>query len=514
VPATKQSPEPISATPRGLIAGLLTPSLGDFFFLAMLVLLFFTSQGWLALLADGDTGWHIRTGQWILQNHQVPHADLFSFSNPGAPWYSWEWLSDVIFAAAYAQQGLKGVVAVSGLLIGISILIVFRYLLWRGAGIALAVLLCVLVADASQNHYLARPHVFTLVLLPICLFILDRDRERPSAAVWILVPIAALWTNLHGGFVALFVSLGIYATGAFIRGRWKAVRRPLLLTVACALVTLANPYGYRLHLHIAQYLRSSWIAQHVDEFRAPAIRSEGMHKYEVLLFAGIAVLVVLVRKRRYEDAMLVAFWAHESLQASRHVSIYMLAAAPILGTEAALLAERYTAGMPRSSLVGTLRDLVGDFSWTARRSSIWVAIIAITVWFLPAGPQWPTDFPATFPVAMVGRNRAMLAPAGGTPPRLLSLDQWGGYLIYKLYPGMPVFIDGRSDFYGQTIGEEYSCLLRGCDKWESIMEKWRFDAVLWPKGGALTEFLKTRPDWRVVDEDARAILMRKQPAVP
>src|SRR6202158_4662753 len=139
---------------------LLVPSLSDCLFLALLVWVFALGSGWSSLLADGDTGWHIRTGEYILDTRSVPAHDLFSFSRPAAPWFAWEWLADVIFAAAYAHQGLKGVVLLSALLICSSVLILFRYMLWRGAGIAFAAVLSILVADASQSHYLARPHLF------------------------------------------------------------------------------------------------------------------------------------------------------------------------------------------------------------------------------------------------------------------------------------------------------------------------------------------------------------------
>src|SRR5262249_12615944 len=90
-------------------ARLLIPSLSDLFFLAILVWLFVSgSAGWKGLLVDGDIGWHIRTGEWILDHHAVPHQDLYSFSKPDAAWYAWEWLSDVIAGGMHRWAGLKG----------------------------------------------------------------------------------------------------------------------------------------------------------------------------------------------------------------------------------------------------------------------------------------------------------------------------------------------------------------------------------------------------------------------
>src|SRR4051794_14582334 len=96
----------------------LIPSLADLFFAALIGWLFMSSaQGWQSLLVDGDIGWHIRTGEYILDHHQVPHQDLYSFSKPGAPWYAWEWLSDVLAALLFRSAGLEGVVLGAGALI-------------------------------------------------------------------------------------------------------------------------------------------------------------------------------------------------------------------------------------------------------------------------------------------------------------------------------------------------------------------------------------------------------------
>ena len=37
-----------------------------------IVFLFARTTGGHYLLSDGDTGWHVRTGEWILQNGGVP----------------------------------------------------------------------------------------------------------------------------------------------------------------------------------------------------------------------------------------------------------------------------------------------------------------------------------------------------------------------------------------------------------------------------------------------------------
>ena len=90
-------------------ARLAIPSLSDLFFLAIMGWVFMSSgsAGWQGLLVDADVGWHIRTGEYVLNHHAVPHHDLYSFSKPEATWYAWEWLSGVLFAVV-AVRGSGG----------------------------------------------------------------------------------------------------------------------------------------------------------------------------------------------------------------------------------------------------------------------------------------------------------------------------------------------------------------------------------------------------------------------
>jgi hypothetical protein len=83
----------------------LLPSLTDVVILFPVLFVMLKMQGVSTLLGDGDTGWHIRTGEWILQNRRVPHNDIFSFSKPGQTWFAWEWAWDVCFAWLHQQGG-------------------------------------------------------------------------------------------------------------------------------------------------------------------------------------------------------------------------------------------------------------------------------------------------------------------------------------------------------------------------------------------------------------------------
>ena len=99
----------------------LRPTHADALFLAVLAWGFFAGEAGLSrLLMDGDTGVHIRIGDWVRERRQVPRADLFSFSRPAGEWLAYEWLAGVIFSCAHSVGGLKGVALLAAILLALT----------------------------------------------------------------------------------------------------------------------------------------------------------------------------------------------------------------------------------------------------------------------------------------------------------------------------------------------------------------------------------------------------------
>ena len=466
--------------------------------------------GWESLLADGDTGWHIRTGQYILEHHSVPARDLFSFSRSGAPWFAWEWLTDVTYAWAYQVAGLKAIVLISGVLIALFATVVLRYTVWRGANPLVAAVTTLLAVGAASMHFLARPHLFTLLLLPCCLWLLEADRRENTPWLWALVPLITLWTNLHGGFVIFLACLGLLVLACAVEAAlglpgWPRVRRYSALLLACSLATLANPYGIQLHLHIAEYLRSDWIKSIVQEFQAPTFRSEGQFQFEVLLLAGLVVSGFLLRRRMFVEALWVLFLAHASLNSVRHAPLYAIVAAPLVAVEISEYWRARASSLEKASAARILYQLGSDLAAGFRRTSVWPAVFVLALMALDAPLKWPRDFPSeTFPITMVDHHASLIASG-----RLLTPDQWGDYIIYRFYPRQKVYVDGRSDFYGEKLGEEYLRLLQGAYDWRAILDRNGFNVALLPVNWPLASLLKMDRSWRVVQDDSRVILFQR-----
>jgi hypothetical protein len=486
-PQAERQSRPAAAPPELRWA----PTHADLLFAAIIAWCFLAGEnGWARLLMDGDAGVHLRIGDWVRANGTVPSTDLFGFSKPHGEWIAYEWLAGVLFSWSHSWLGLKGMVLLAGALLALAATVAAIHAAWRGAAGVAVVLLSLLATNSQNIHFLARPHIFTLLLFSITVWLVERDRRRPTAEVLLLMPLMALWANLHGGFFIVFPYLGLLVLGSLAERRAGAWRYALL-GIGGALATLANPYGWSLHAHILKYLNSPWVTRYVDEFKSPSFRSETMLCFMALLFLGLGAASLLLRRGRYTEVLWILFFSYCSLVSVRHTTIFMAAVVPIIAEEA-------TGMWPDLARVGRL-DM--------RRLSVWAAafVVGLASW---NGGSWPKQFPSDlFPVEMVERNRARLEAA-----RVFSTDQWADYLIYRNYRPLEgltrqqVFMDARHNYFGERIGNDFIRLIHGLPGWAELIEKYRLDAMLLPADSALTSLLSERPEWRQMDRDSRAVL--------
>ena len=158
-------------------------------------------------------------------------------------------------------------------------------------------------AAASSIHWLARPHLFTLFFLVLFFAALEQVREGRArfAGVPILAAlpvITILWTNLHGGFFVGALTVAAYGIGELLGAAfspdadarpaaWHRARKYLICAGACMAASLINPYTYHLHVHMAQYLRDPWNADHIMEYLSPSFHHPTAIFLEMMLaFAG------------------------------------------------------------------------------------------------------------------------------------------------------------------------------------------------------------------------------------
>jgi hypothetical protein len=469
----------------------LAPTHADVLFLAILGFCFLGGESGMArLLMDGDTGVHIRIGDWIREQGAVPTKDLFGWSKHPGDWYAYEWLAGVVMSAANEAGGLKAVVLMFATLFALIPAFVALHAVWRGASGVVLVPLVLLGTSVLNIHFLARPHVFTLLFLALFAWMIERDRRESSWRIWFLVPLMSIWANLHGGFFIAFPLLGLLVLGELLEGRRDRAIRYGLVATASAFATLANPYGWHLHAHILEYLRSDWVIRFVDEAQSPKFRSETMLSFLMLLFAGLAVAGTLLARKKYVEVLWLAFLSYCALVSVRHTTVWVVVLIPIVAEELA----RWWPSTHRM------------IAFELRSMTAWPAIAVATIAMLPV-VEWPTQFPKDlFPVAMEARHRELLKTA-----RVFTTDQWADYLIWQNFPEQRVFMDARHNYYGETIGNEFLTVAHGLPGWRKVQERYDFEAYLWPVDTPLESILNESPEWHVLDRDSRAALFVRSP---
>jgi hypothetical protein len=503
------------------------PSLADFAFLMPIAFLFGRMDGVKTLLGDCDTGWHIRTGEWIIANGWVPLRDVFSFTKPGDPWFAWEWLSDVLFARLNALGGLQAVVMFAIVMLSVTFGALFL-VVRRKSNPIVAVGVTMLACAASSIHWLARPHLFTLLF--VVLFYAALEQVQEGRTRLLRVPILAalpvvtvLWTNLHGGFFVGALMILAYGGGETLRlvfclnaaerrPAWLKARSYYLSGLACLAASLINPYTYHLHVHMAQYLRDPWYSQHIAEFLSPSFNHPTAIFFEAMLVMAVAAAVWNLRQGRFTEALLVFVWAHGALLAARNIPIFAIAAA--LPVAAAI--QQWLLRLPDLQIAGWLRAAVRKFNRVAEEtgetdslarlhlvSILGVLLVAALVYAPHPPKKFRAEFdPGYYPAGALATLRS--DPAG----RIFANDEWGDYLIYRLYPDHKVFVDGRSDFYGDAFNNKYIDVVNVKYDWEKILNGFGVNTILVPPDAPLTGALKESSRWRLVYDDGIALVFR------
>jgi hypothetical protein len=543
----------------------LLPSLTDVAFLLPVLLLFAGLRGVRSLLGDGDTGWHVRIGEWILAHGQVPWQDMFSYTKPGQPFFAREWLWDVGAAWLHQRWGLAGVVLASLLVIAFTTVLLYRLVYQRCGNPLVSIVLTGVAAAGASVHWLARPHLFTMLLMVVFLTLLERVREGRTGWLWTLPILMILWTNLHGGFPIGIVIVGAYGAGELLRAavardsaeRLASLRAagPYLAAAAgCVLTSLVNPYGYQLHVHLLEYLRDPFQLKYIQEFRSADFHSPPAMFLEIMLILGLGAAIWYGRRWQFAEVLLLLGFGHLSLVMVRNMPIFMLAAAPIIAVPLVVWLKAVAGG----PVAGWLRALAGTFveigeelvplerHWRVHLAPTAVVLLLIAGMESPmAGIKFkaqydPHDYPeralaalnpawlnpagvslvapgaaAASPVAFrSGANLPVTLAAAAEPlfepsERIFTHDEWGDYLIYKLSPrGFKIFVDGRSDFYGGKFGQEYIDVLEVKYNWQQTLDRYGVDTILLPCNAALTGALKESRRWRVAYDDGMAIVFR------
>jgi hypothetical protein len=461
--------------------------------------------GLLALAArnvtDPDVWWHLRTGQYIAEHKSVPHTDPFSYTRAGQPWVAHEWLSELLMYKLLRTTGWGGLIVIFA-----TVLTAAFWLLYLRCGPAsyVAGIATLCAAWATAPVWGVRPQVLSLLLTSLWLLILERS-ERNLKLLWWTLPLTLLWVNLHAGF-----ALGLALSLLFLAGEWiertlghsrqsaSHLRMMALIFLVDVLIVPLNPNGLRMFSYPIETLRSAAMQNYIAEWASPNFHRAEYWPFLVVALGTFAVLSCSRLKLRARDLLLLLISLYAALCSIRLMPLFVLVAVPLVSTRLGNWPRSRSAPQRPQTTIGILLNGVIVIAM-ALFAGVHIAQV------IQRQPLAETEH---FPARAVAFLQ-MQQPPG----RIFNHYDWGGYLIWKLYPSTPVFIDGRADLYGQQLFDQFADTYQFKGAWQQPLQRWSVNTVLVPPHSPLATGLRSSAGWTVRYEDSQAVILTALPTV-
>ncbi|MFA6092421.1 MAG: hypothetical protein WCU88_07455 [Elusimicrobiota bacterium] len=391
-------------------------------------------------ISNPDIYWHLSAARWIAEHGTVPRADWLSWSMAGKPWVDFEWLSQLLFKAAYDAGGIRGLWALKILLFSCSGGMLWICLALQGLSIrsrSLGVLVWALGISPAND---LRPENFSLLFfLALLTWLESRSCAGPDERTSGLSPLAAyiacpaffaLWANLHAGFIYGFVLLAAYGLGEFLkRGSWT-----LLFCLPLGIIgSFAQPYGVEVYrVCFEHYQGLSTLRTHIREWGGPSLSEPWLWPFFAVAAAacgGIGARFFSAREFRAEHALLLIFFG---LASARHVrsAVYTVS----IGVPIAASAFR-SLRPARHLRVLWIFTALASVAFFARKPAVELVRGRMQAALADSTPEDLARF--------LSREKGVLSRL-----RMANPWEWGGFLGFRLGPEMKVFVDGRYLFHG------------------------------------------------------------------
>jgi hypothetical protein len=438
------------------------------------------------LLNDSDTYWHIAAGKWILDHNAMPRVDIYSFTKAGEPWISTSWLAQVLYAGTYDLAGWAGPVILAAASIAATLALLV-YILGRRIPSTHALMISLAALVLSSSHLLARPHVLAMPVMVAWVSGLVSASDRREAPSFWLLPLLALWANLHGGFVFGLALVAPFAFDAW----WNAEvpqRRPLVLRwmafgIGALAACCATPYGWETILASRKILDLGELLHLIYEWM-PADFS-GFGPFEACIMALIAGALYCGVKLSPPRIVLVLGLFHMALSHVRNIEVFALllplvVLAPVASQFALQASRSVKLAFPMASAVAL------------------AVILGVSTWAFAANHKYSPPViqsPAAAVDALLQRN----------PKHILNDLPFGGYLISRQ---IPVFIDGRAELYGEAFDMAYyrAMQLKDVNLLLDMLKNYDIDAVLLTPATPAASMLDHLDGWRRVYSDDTAVV--------
>jgi len=471
------------------------------------------SSGPRLLNFDGDLPRHILTGNMILDTHHIATTDIFSFRTEGYPSVPHEWLSQVVFAAAYRWLDLSGIVLLVALIIMLTWVIVYYQAVRISNSLISSLIFTALAVAASQIHVLPRPHIFTYFLTAFWIVLLENISDRKRSTWWLLPLIMLLWVNLHGMFVLGVMIWAIYLVGDFLDHlslAWfkDGKTKSLALGGGLSLIaTFFSPSGVKIWEAIASLGSNAYITSKIPEYQSANFHLPETWPFIILLFLLIIGFARTREKVAWTHILLVVSFTGLGLYTSRMIPMFAIVVAPIAAKAfAGWLQDE--SGPSRLFLIQKNIHKLNSLS----NGLIWLPVVIITTIIL---------FNSGRTIDPENRGNAFderFFPVRATtwlkhhPQRghMFNEFDWGGYLLLELWPTYKIFMDGHTHIYGEELTREYEKVTTLGKDWPGVLKKYDVEWAIIRTNDPLANMLQESLHWEIAYQDETATILARK----
>jgi len=429
---------------------------------------------------DPDTFWHLASGQWMLDHHEILRADIFSSTVSGQPYSVGEWLGEIVLTLVFNAGGWAGLAIFRAVLVGIAAFFLARLSRRGGAPLVAALLVVVWALVFSKTRWTDRPAIFTFMLFPVVLDLLYRARAGSRRALLAIPPLILVWANLHGGYpIGLALVLAFTVEALVLRRRVL----PLGLTLlACVALSFVDPETFGVAGAIGHAFAPP---RFISEEAPPDVLEPSGFIFAAFVLASLAV--ALFDGGGLLDALLLIPLLWLALSAQRQLAFFVFAATPFVAAGAARASARVR---PRTAPPRPLPP--------AAAAMLALLLCAGAIASAVGAPGAPDEH--AYPAGAV----AALKTGSGT---LLNEYDWGGYLIYRV-PERKVFVDGRLFPFYPAVLRDYRDAIELRPDWKDVLAKYDVREVLLMPAKPLAVALR-EDGWTVRAEGPTFVLLAK-----
>ncbi|HVP21267.1 MAG TPA: hypothetical protein VMS73_05340 [Anaerolineaceae bacterium] len=466
---------------------------------------------------DTDMWWHLRAGEQTWTTGRPMLLDTFSFTRFGVHWINHSWLSEAGMYLLFKNGGFLALGGAMAFLATLSMGIV--YFQMSGPAIFRAFLL-ILGSAVTAVVWSPRPQLMSLVLLAVLstIFFLYKWKGR-NHIKWLPV-IFLLWGNLHGGFAIGFILIGSFIAGEITNHllgntsnvvlAWKQIGQMIIWSLVSAFAILVNPNGLDIWKIPFQTVEVSTLPQFIiQEWTSPDFHELYQQPFLWLLFAILAAAAFSRRRMDGSDFVTVIVFAIMGLLARRNFGPFGIVALPVLSRT--LWPSIQSLRTPNTPEPPWQKDIPSP---APKIRPLWQRRVNLAIVGFLALVAFGKLFIVTYPAVMEAATAAA-EPVGAADwlvqnhaqGRLFDEYNWGGYLAWRMSEPR-IFVDGRTDLFGDEILGEWITTVQAGDGWQQILAKWDVNYVMVDPSRPLVKILPEN-GWKLLYQDSLAIIYGK-----